>query len=166
MLRIGAAQPSLFLSWSAHSLLFLFFPTSGDINLNMVGVPCVVMSALGGIMAIVLFYINDSAPVTPKKDTPDSEKMGETMWQIHEAVAEGARTFLQTEYKYLAIAATLLAILLFAAVNWKTGICYLCGAIVSASCGYLGTRITDRMVLHRVCSHCTRDELRLSDLSI
>ncbi len=112
--------------------------TSGDITINMVGVPCVVMSALGGIMAIVLYYINDSAPTTPKKDTPDSENMGKTMWEIHESVAEGARTFLKTEYTYLAMAATCLFILVSTAVAWQTGICYLCGAFTSASCGYLG----------------------------
>ncbi len=140
-------------------------------NNNVIGLPGLIISALGLVVAACLYLKNDSAPTTPKEDTPNAKEstlflvllpsrllclerpllvylipqrflpsgaVGEHMKEIHESIAEGARTFLKQEYKALAVAATILFILVSAAVHWKTGLCYLCGAITSATCGYIG----------------------------
>ena len=36
----------------------------------------------------------------------------------------------------------ILYVLISAAVHWKTGICYICGAVTSAICGYIGMTIS------------------------
>ena len=111
---------------------------AGVVTLPTIGIPSLVVAVLGGITALVLWFIIEASPKTPKPDTPNSKEMGETMQTIHENIAIGARAFLKQEYTALAVAAAILFILVSAAVSWKTGICYLCGVITSAACGYIG----------------------------
>jgi Na+/H+-translocating membrane pyrophosphatase len=42
----------------------------------------------------------------------------------------------------LAVAVAAVFVLFSAAITWQTGICYLCGAISSAFCGYVGMMTT------------------------
>lgn len=60
------------------------------------------------------------------------------MTKIAASIREGARAFLFQEYRALSIAVVLLFILIAAAIAWQTAICYLVGALTSASCGYIG----------------------------
>ena len=133
-----AVQPCLVTTCISHTLACRVVRWSGEVTLPVVGIPSLAISLLGGIAAISLWYIIESSPKTPKPDTPNSKQMGETMQDIHENIAIGARAFLKQEYSALAVAAAILFILVSAAVSWKTGICYLCGVITSATCGYIG----------------------------
>jgi K(+)-stimulated pyrophosphate-energized sodium pump len=66
----------------------------------------------------------------------------ETMVEIADAIEEGAYYFIKTEYKYLLIFVMAINILIMAAVDWRTGICYLVGAGGSALCGFIGLAIS------------------------
>lgn len=62
------------------------------------------------------------------------------------------------EYTALSIMIGVLFVLVCAAVNWQTGICYLVGAITNALCGY-GQK---QNIKHR---HIARRRGRLNDAS-
>jgi K(+)-stimulated pyrophosphate-energized sodium pump len=64
------------------------------------------------------------------------------MERISRAIQAGAKAFLRLEYTALYTMVLALFVLIAAAVNWQTGICYLTGAITSGACGYLGMWIS------------------------
>ncbi len=66
----------------------------------------------------------------------------DTMNEIADAVEEGAYSFIVTEYKYLFFFIMAINILIMAAIDWRTGICYLVGAGSSALCGFIGLAIS------------------------
>ena len=53
-----------------------------------------------------------------------------TMVEISDAIEEGAYAFIKTEYKYLLIFVMAINILIMAAVDWRSGICYQEQAII------------------------------------
>jgi len=63
---------------------------------------------------------------------------GEEMQKITRAVQKGAMAFLKTEYSVLAVFAAAVFLILWAAVDWATAICYAFGALASATAGYFG----------------------------
>jgi len=67
--------------------------------------------------------------------------MSDKIEELGACISLGARAFLHKEYSYLLAVMLCLYVLVSAAVNWRTGICYLCGALTSASCGYIGMMI-------------------------
>jgi K(+)-stimulated pyrophosphate-energized sodium pump len=72
----------------------------------------------------------------------------ERMQRIAKAIQDGAKAFLQAEYRWLAI----FAVVVFAAMcligneslNWRTGIAFLFGATASAGAGYFGMHTATR----------------------
>ncbi len=62
----------------------------------------------------------------------------ETMIAISEAIHEGAKSFLLTEYKYIAVFVGAVFVLLGFFINWNTSIAYLGGALCSIIAGYSG----------------------------
>jgi len=67
--------------------------------------------------------------------------MNATIRALGTAINLGASTFLQKEYTYLIFTMCCLFILICAAVDWRTGLCYLSGASTSALCGYIGMMV-------------------------
>ena len=65
----------------------------------------------------------------------------ERMQEIAAAIHEGAMAFLNREYRTLAIFAVVLFIVIGAFISWFTAICFLVGAIFSATAGYAGMKI-------------------------
>lgn len=96
-----------------------------------VGLPPFLVALGGQCAAIGLIFIIMNAPTG-----------NDVMRKIAKAIQDGAKTFLKLEYTALATMVILLFILVSAAVNWRTGLCYLCGATVSAACGWLGMWIS------------------------
>ena len=62
----------------------------------------------------------------------------ETMQNIASAISEGARAFLFSEYKVLAVFIVVLFILIGLFINWGTAICFVIGACCSILAGFFG----------------------------
>jgi len=90
-------------------------------------------AALGIIYGLILIW-------QVLKADPGSEKMQE----IAGAIQQGARAYLNRQYKTVAVIAVLLAIILWFALGPKTAIGFLIGAILSASAGYIGMNVAVR----------------------
>ncbi|MEE9391914.1 MAG: sodium-translocating pyrophosphatase [Planctomycetota bacterium] len=70
----------------------------------------------------------------------------EKMQEIAKAIQDGAKAFLITEYKILAIFVALLAaVLAFApGLGWRTSVCFVLGAFLSALAGWIGMRVATK----------------------
>ena len=69
------------------------------------------------------------------KQDPGTDKMRE----IADAIAEGARAFLASEYRILVIfVAVLFVVIGVGTRNWVTAVCFLTGSLFSTAAGYLG----------------------------
>ena len=66
------------------------------------------------------------------------------MKYISNKVRDGSKTFLHTEYKFIAIFVACMFVFLLLVVDVATAISYLAGAFVSGSCGYAGMWIAVR----------------------
>ena len=62
----------------------------------------------------------------------------DTMQNIASAISEGARAFLFSEYKLLAVFIVVLFILIGLFINWGTAICFVIGACCSILAGFFG----------------------------
>ena len=69
------------------------------------------------------------------KQDPGTDRMRE----IADAIAEGARAFLASEYRILVIfVAVLFVVIGLGTRNWVTAVCFLTGSLFSTAAGYLG----------------------------
>ena len=62
------------------------------------------------------------------------------MKEIQSYIKEGAMAFLKREYKTLAIFVAVLFVVIAVAIDWKTGVCFLLGALLSSLAGYIGMK--------------------------
>ena len=75
------------------------------------------------------------------KQDPGTDRMRE----IADAIAEGARAFLASEYRILVIfVAVLFVVIGVGTRNWVTAVCFLTGSLFSTAAGYLGMSATIR----------------------
>jgi len=75
------------------------------------------------------------------KETPSgSGKIAEIAEQIH----LGAMVFIRREYQILAIFVAVLYVLLLKFLGWHTALCFLVGAMTSATAGYIGMNTATR----------------------
>jgi len=80
------------------------------------------------------------------------DRGSERMRKISDAIREGAEAFVRREYRYVAVFAVLMVILISVALRsqngWMTAICYVLGTIFSLGAGFIGlsiaTRVNDR----------------------
>src|SRR3989338_10412057 len=66
------------------------------------------------------------------------------MRQISDAIAEGAKAYLNRQYSIIAIAATVIFLALWQALSLTTASGFLVGAIASAASGFIGMNISVR----------------------
>jgi K(+)-stimulated pyrophosphate-energized sodium pump len=66
------------------------------------------------------------------------------MQAIAEAIQEGASAFLNREYRVLAVFVVIVASVISSFLQWQTALCFVVGAIASASAGYLGMYVAVR----------------------
>jgi K(+)-stimulated pyrophosphate-energized sodium pump len=96
-----------------------------------------VITAIVG--ALTLFYVTFLV-----KQVMDAPEGFVAMKYISEKVRSGAKTFLHTEYKFIAIFVICMFVFILVVVDVATAISYLAGALVSGSCGYGGMWIAVR----------------------
>ncbi len=68
----------------------------------------------------------------------------ETMQAIAQAIQEGSAAFLSREYRVIAIFVAIVATVIAVFLHWQTALCFVVGAIASASAGYLGMYVAVR----------------------
>ncbi|PIQ92480.1 MAG: sodium-translocating pyrophosphatase [Parcubacteria group bacterium CG11_big_fil_rev_8_21_14_0_20_39_14] len=90
------------------------------------------------ISSIVAIFFALFLALKVKKADSGSEKMRE----ISSAIKEGAEAYLKRQYKTIAIAALVLALILYFTLGWRSSLGFLIGAAASALCGYLGMFIS------------------------
>ncbi len=69
------------------------------------------------------------------------EEGTERMIEIGQAIRLGANTFINYEYKVVAIIGSIIAVCLAAAISWQGACAFIIGAAMSASAGYVGMKI-------------------------
>lgn len=68
----------------------------------------------------------------------------ERMQEIARAIQEGAKAFLNRQYRAVALVAAILFVVLGFALGWMTAVAFLAGAILSALTGYIGMNVSVR----------------------
>ena len=68
----------------------------------------------------------------------------EVMQAIATAIQEGSTAFLSREYRVIAIFVVIVAAVISTFLQWQTALCFVIGAIASASAGYLGMYVAVR----------------------
>ncbi len=94
----------------------------------------VVLAPIAGLIAIIFGLI-----LWGRVSREDAGN--ERMQEIAAAIHEGAMAFLNREYRTLAVFALVLSIVIGIFISWFTAICFIVGAIFSATAGYAGMKI-------------------------
>ena len=94
----------------------------------------IVLAPLAGVIAIIFGFI---LWARVSREDPGNERMQEIAAAIH----EGAMAFLNREYRTLAIFALVLFFVIGFFINWFTAICFIIGALFSATAGFAGMKI-------------------------
>ncbi len=90
-----------------------------------------------GVLAILYGLVTSRQVLA---SSPGTERMQE----IAAAIQEGARAYLNRQYRTIAIAGAVIFIILFATLGWRSGLGFLIGAVLSGSAGYIGMNVSVR----------------------
>ncbi len=91
----------------------------------------------GGVLALLYGIVTSRTVLAANAGT-------ERMQQIAAAVQEGARAYLNRQYRTVAIVGIVIFLILFFALGWRTGVGFAIGSILSASAGYIGMNVSVR----------------------
>lgn len=95
------------------------------------------LAPIAGVIAL-LFAVYKAVSISR------SDAGNEKMKEIAEAIAEGARAFLFSEYKVLIIFAVILFVILGFGISWLTAVCFIVGALFSTLAGYFGMTVATK----------------------
>jgi K(+)-stimulated pyrophosphate-energized sodium pump len=91
----------------------------------------------GGVLALLYGIVTSRAVLAANAGT-------ERMQQIAAAVQEGARAYLNRQYRAVAVVGIVIFLILLFALGWRTGVGFAIGSILSASAGYIGMNVSVR----------------------
>ena len=102
-------------------------------NVVMQNIPltCALVGVVGVLVAVILASIVKSAPAGDEK-----------MQEIANAIKEGAIAYLNRQMKSMGIAGIIIFVILLVAMDVKTAIGFLIGAVASFIAGYIGMRVS------------------------
>ena len=92
---------------------------------------------IAGVISLV-FAVFVAASISKK--APGNDRMK----KISDNIADGAKAFLFSEYKILVIFAAILFIAITFAINWRTAVCFIAGALFSTLAGYFGMTVATK----------------------
>ena len=95
---------------------------------------------LAPVLAVVALIFAAYKAAVVKKAKNGNDRMQE----IAAAISEGAKAFLYSEYKFMAIFIVVLFLLIGLFINWATAACFVCGALCSILAGYFGMMTATR----------------------
>ena len=87
--------------------------------------------------ALVGLIVAASLAAWIKKAPQGNDRMKE----ISGYIREGAFAFLKREYKIMVIVIAVLVVIIGLCIDWKTGILYICGAVLSVLAGFFGMNV-------------------------
>jgi K(+)-stimulated pyrophosphate-energized sodium pump len=90
------------------------------------------------IFALILGIVGVGFVLWQLRNVLAEDEGNETMRSIAGAIQEGAAAFLNREYTFLAGFVVVVALIIAVWLSWQTALCFIVGAIASASAGYLG----------------------------
>ncbi|HEY5207942.1 MAG TPA: sodium-translocating pyrophosphatase [Stellaceae bacterium] len=91
----------------------------------------------GGVLALLYGIVTARSVLAANAGT-------ERMQQIAAAIQEGARAYLNRQYRAVAIVGIVIFLILLFALGWRTGVGFAIGAILSAAAGYIGMNVSVR----------------------
>src|SRR5579864_7700076 len=91
----------------------------------------------GGLLAVVYGIVTAYSVMQADAGTP-------RMQQIAAAVQEGARAYLNRQYRTIALAGVVILIILTVTLGWRVGLGFLVGAVLSGAAGYIGMNVSVR----------------------
>jgi len=97
-----------------------------------------ILSALGAAIIAIIYGIILILAINKK---PSGSKK---MVDIAKAIADGAKTYLNRQYKTLALVAVIIFTILLYLLGWKIAVGFLSGAALSAIAGYIGMNVSVR----------------------
>src|SRR3984885_2483402 len=92
---------------------------------------------LGGVVAVI--YGTGTSRIVLSAD-PGSARMQE----IAAAVQEGAKAYLNRQYRTIAVVGAVIFLILLVTLGWRSGLGFLIGAVLSGAAGYIGMNISVR----------------------
>jgi K(+)-stimulated pyrophosphate-energized sodium pump len=102
-----------------------------DVVMNNLPLICALVGVVGVLFSIILAAVVKSAPAGDEK-----------MQEIALAIKEGAIAYLNRQMKSMGIAGIIIFIVIFFAMDAKTAIGFLVGAVASFAAGYIGMRVS------------------------
>ncbi len=116
------------------------------------------------IIALLMGLIGVGFVIWHIKKVLSYEQGSHAMQTIALAIQEGASEFLRREYRILAIFVVIVAIIIAVFQHWQTSLCFVVGAIASASAGYLGMYVAVRSNVRTAAaaSHSLHEALRVA----
>ncbi len=116
------------------------------------------------IIALLMGLIGVGFVIWHIKKVLSYEQGSHAMQTIALAIQEGASEFLRREYRILAIFVVIVAVIIAVFQHWQTSLCFVVGAIASASAGYLGMYVAVRSNVRTAAaaSHSLHEALRVA----
>ena len=90
-----------------------------------------------GVLAVVYGIVTAMQVMAADAGTP-------RMQEIAAAVQEGARAYLNRQYRTIAVAGVVILAILSATLGWRVGLGFLFGAVLSGATGYIGMNVSVR----------------------